>query len=58
LIKKVLSQEDTQDGWVNVGPDFDPRTFGFRKLGDLIRKTNREAECGPISIWIKRRSKK
>jgi uncharacterized LabA/DUF88 family protein len=50
LIKKVLSQEDADDGWVNLGtvgkqllnlaPDFDPRTFGFKKLSDLVRKTN------------------
>ncbi|MEY9199375.1 uncharacterized LabA/DUF88 family protein [Sinorhizobium fredii] len=72
LIKKVLSQEDTDDGWVNLGtvgkqllnlaPDFDPRTSGFRKLSDLIRKTNqfevRQAEGGPISIRVKQRSKK
>lgn len=72
LIKKVLSQEDTEDGWVNLGtvgqqlvnlaPDFDPRTFGFRKLNDLIRKTNqievRQAEGGPISIRVKQRNKK
>ncbi|MBP2449797.1 uncharacterized LabA/DUF88 family protein [Rhizobium leguminosarum] len=72
LIKKVLSQEDTEDGWVNLGivgkqllnlaPDFDPRTFGFRKLSDLIRKTNqfelRQAEGGSISIRVKQRNKK
>jgi hypothetical protein len=38
------------DGWVplgevgkqlaNLASDFDPRTFGFRKLSDLVRKTN------------------
>lgn len=72
LIKKVLPQEDTEDGWVNLGtvgklllnlaPDFDPRTFGFRKLSNLIRKTNefevRQAEDGPISIRVKQRGKK
>lgn len=72
LIKKVLSQEDSEDGWVNLGtvgkqllnlaPDFDPRTFGFRKLSDLVRKTNqfeaRQAEGGPVSIRVKQRGKK
>jgi len=72
LIKKVLSQEDTEDGWVNLGavgkqllnlaPDFDPRTFGCRKLSDLIRKTNqfelRQAESGPISIRVKQQNRK
>ncbi|MDV4183314.1 NYN domain-containing protein [Rhizobium brockwellii] len=60
VIKKVLSQEDRDDGWVNLGtvgkqllnlaPDFDPHTFGFRKLSELIRKTNqfevRQPEVG------------
>lgn len=64
LIKKVLSQEDADDGWVNLAkvgkqllnlaPDFDPRTFGFRKLSDLVRKTNQfevqQGDGGPISI--------
>jgi len=72
LIKKVLAREDTEDGWVNLGtvgkqllnlaPDFDPRTFGFRKLSDLIRKTNQfdvqQAEGGPVSIRLKQKGKK
>lgn len=71
LIKKVLAQEETEDGWVNLGtvgkqllnlaPDFDPRTFGFRKLSDLIRKTNQfevqQAEGRPVSIRLKQRAK-
>ena len=41
---------ESDDGWVrsgrserqlaNLASDFDPRTFGFRKLSDLVRKTN------------------
>ena len=41
---------ETEDGWVPLGTvgnqlgksnsDFDPRTFGFRKLSDLVRKTD------------------
>jgi hypothetical protein len=41
---------ESEDGWVTLGEvgrqlanlasDFDPRTFGFRKLSDLVRKTN------------------
>ena len=68
----MLSQENTHDGWVNLGtvgkqllnlaPDFDPRTFGFRKLSDLIRKTNQfeiqRAEGGPVSIRVKQGGKK
>ncbi|MFA5123553.1 NYN domain-containing protein [Zavarzinia sp.] len=47
LIRKALSQEEGDDGWVTLGalgkqlanlaPDFDPRSFGFRKLSDLVR---------------------
>ena len=50
IIKKVIAQMESEDGWValgevgkqlaNLAPDFDPRTFGFRKLSDLVRKTN------------------
>lgn len=71
LIRKVLAQEETEEGWVNLGtvgkqllnlaPDFDPRTFGFRKLSDLIRKTNKfevqQAEGRPVSIRLKRGTK-
>ncbi|KRD72648.1 NYN domain-containing protein [Ensifer sp. ENS10] len=71
LIKKILAQEETEEGWVNLGtvgkqllnlaPDFDPRTFGFRKLSDLIRKTNKfevqQAEGRPVSIRLKQGTK-
>ena len=40
---------ETEDGWVGLGvvghrlatiaSDFDPRTYGYRKLSDLVRKT-------------------
>jgi len=50
IIKKVIEQMESEDGWVplgevggrlsNLASDFDPRTFGFRKLSDLVRKTN------------------
>lgn len=49
IIKKVIGQMETEDGWVPLGAvghqlanfasDFDPRTYGFRKLSDLVRKT-------------------
>lgn len=48
-ISKVIAQMESEDGWVtlrdlgnqlaNLSPDFDPRTFGYRKLSDLVRKT-------------------
>jgi uncharacterized LabA/DUF88 family protein len=50
IIAKVIAQMESEDGWVplgavgnqlaNLASDFDPRTFGFRKLSDLVRKTN------------------
>ena len=50
IIRKIIAQMESEDGWVSLGavgtqlanlaPDFDPRTFGFRKLSDLVRKTN------------------
>jgi uncharacterized LabA/DUF88 family protein len=50
IIEKIISQIESEDGWVslrdvgtqlaNFASDFDPRTFGFRKLGDLVRRTN------------------
>ena len=50
MIRKVIAQMDSEDGWVGLGevgkgltnlaPDFDSRTYGCRKLSDLVRKTN------------------
>ena len=50
IIKKIISQMESDDGWVplgeigrhlaNLASDFDPRTFGCRKLSDLVRKAN------------------
>ena len=47
IIEKVITQMESEDGWVplgevggqlaNLASDFDPRTFGFRKLSDLVR---------------------
>lgn len=49
LLKKAVEQLDSEDGWVALGlvgnqlakvqSDFDSRTFGFRRLSDLVRKT-------------------
>jgi uncharacterized LabA/DUF88 family protein len=48
LLKKVLSQIDSEDGWVGLGvlgqrlaiiaSDFDARSYGYSKLSDLARK--------------------
>ena len=49
ILNKAMEQMETEDGWVglgvvgqrlsNIASDFDPRTYGFRKLSDLVRKT-------------------
>jgi uncharacterized LabA/DUF88 family protein len=49
LLSRVIAQMSDDDGWVglrgvgnrlaNLAPDFDPRTYGAAKLGDLIAKT-------------------
>jgi Fe-S-cluster formation regulator IscX/YfhJ len=57
---------ESEDGWVDLGEvgkrlinlasDFDPRTFGSRKLSDLVRKTNSfeiEPKGGAMRIRIK-----
>ena len=67
IIRKVLEQMENEDGWVplgavgtqlaNLASDFDPRTFGFRKLSDLVRKTNAfdidHPEGGTLRIRIR-----
>ena len=49
FLTKAIAQMETEDGWVglgvvgqrlaNIASDFDPRTYGFRKLSDLVRQT-------------------
>lgn len=49
IIRKIMAEMESEDGWVSLGAigthlanlasDFDPRTFGSRKLSDLVRKT-------------------
>jgi hypothetical protein len=50
LLRKALSEVESEEGWVglgvlgqrvtNIAPDFDPRTYGYRKLSDLVRNTD------------------
>jgi hypothetical protein len=67
MIKKVIVQMENDDGWValgevgkgltNLAPDFDSRTYGSRKLSDLVRKTNAfeidQPKGGAMRIRIK-----
>lgn len=48
-MQRAIAMMDSEDGWVGLGgfgqrlanlaPDFDPRTYGFKKLSDLVRNT-------------------
>ncbi len=50
ILSRAIEQMESEDGWVRLGAvgqrlanmasDFDPRTFGYRKLSDLVRKTD------------------
>ncbi|MEW9612715.1 NYN domain-containing protein [Shinella sp. S4-D37] len=71
IIRKVIAQMESEDGWVplgavgtqlaNLASDFDPRTYGFRKLSDLVRKTNAfeidHPQGGVVRIRIKPQAK-
>ncbi len=49
ILNKAIAQMESEDGWVglgvvgqrlaNIASDFDPRTYGYRKLSDLVRNT-------------------
>ncbi len=50
ILNKVISEMESEDGWVtlshvgvqlaNLASDFDPRTYGYQKLSDLVRKVD------------------
>ena len=64
LLRKAVAQIDDENGWVGLGgvgqrlanlaPDFDPRTFGHAKLGDLVKNTDafeiERTESGAVRI--------
>src|SRR3981081_4269459 len=49
IVNKTMAEMETEDGWVglgtvgqrlaNIASDFDPRSYGYRKLSDLVRGT-------------------
>jgi hypothetical protein len=49
ILNRTIAQMETEDGWIglralgqrlaNIASDFDPRTWGFRKLSDLVRQS-------------------
>ncbi len=67
ILTRAVEQIETEDGWVPLGTvgqrlatmasDFDPRTFGHRKLSDLVRSTGafeiKQNEGKPMQIRLK-----
>jgi hypothetical protein len=67
LLRRAISQLEGDEGWVGLGTlgqrlasinsDFDPRTYGYRKLSDLVRTTNmfelNQPEGGALRIRFK-----
>lgn len=67
ILNKAIAQMETEDGWVglralgqrlaNIASDFDPRTYGHRKLSDLVRQSGAfeidEAEGRPMRVKAK-----
>ena len=49
ILDRAIAQMEAEDGWIglgvlgrrlaNIASDFDPRSYGFRKLSDLVRGT-------------------
>lgn len=72
LIKKAIEQIDPDGGWVGLGgvgtqlanlaPDFDPRSYGFKKLSDLARKAGAfdvdQPKEGGLMIRLKPKGKR
>lgn len=71
ILERVVAQLGNEDGWVNldrvgeqlpnVVSDFDVRNYGFRKLSDLVRKTEifeiEKTEAGRLRLRAKPKAK-
>jgi hypothetical protein len=69
ILDKAIAQMEAEDGWIglgvlgrrlaNIASDFDPRSYGFRKLSDLVRGTGAfeidQREGGAMRIRAKQR---
>ena len=67
ILNKIVSEMESDDGWVNLGEvgqqlanlasDFDPRTYGVKKLSDLVRKIDvlelKKSPSGHLQIRTK-----
>jgi NYN domain/OST-HTH/LOTUS domain len=71
ILTKVVAEMESEDGWIslshvgsrlsNVETDFDPRTYGFSKLSDLVRKLDNlklsQTETGHLKVRQKTKAK-
>ncbi|KAA0077786.1 NYN domain-containing protein [Tardiphaga sp. P9-11] len=71
ILERVVAQLGNEDGWVNLDrvgeqlpnfvSDFDVRNYGFRKLSDLVRKTEifeiEKTEAGRLRLRAKPKAK-
>ncbi|CAN7579433.1 NYN domain-containing protein [Mesorhizobium sp. LjNodule214] len=67
ILKRIMAENESDDGWVSLGqlgnllanlaPDFDPRTYGYKKLSDLVRKIEvldvGQSDTGHIRVRLK-----
>jgi uncharacterized LabA/DUF88 family protein len=74
LLRNAVESSASEDGWAylgqigqhiaNTSPDFDPRNYGYKKLGDLVRATKlfdvdeqRSADSRGISVYVRDKRK-
>ena len=64
ILNKVISEMESEDGWMtlssfgkqlaNLASDFDPRTYGYKKLSDLVREIDtlelRRTKAGILKV--------
>jgi uncharacterized LabA/DUF88 family protein len=75
LLRGAVEHAAGEDGWAYLGqigqhianqtPEFDPRNYGYKKLGDLVRATQlfevderRSADSPGISVYVRDKRKK
>jgi uncharacterized LabA/DUF88 family protein len=75
LLRNAVDYSASEDGWAYLGqmgqhianqsPEFDPRNYGYKKLGDLVRATQlfdvderRAADSPGISVYVRDKRKK
>jgi uncharacterized LabA/DUF88 family protein len=75
LLRNAVEYSASEDGWAYLGqigqhianqsPEFDPRNYGYKKLGDLVRATQlfevdeqRSPDSPGISVYVRDKRKK